>query len=244
MFISARVDRWSAAARLLIGASPPVSHTHIDSLSSLLVQQPSCTSRPLPPPPFSILFSSFSLPLSRRPSCFYSPSVSSSSSISSSPLASLSFHHYFRPLGLSAAVCLPIIPPSPAVRRPCHRPSFFSMSTNNSLPFYPYFLFRFSPAYSRTAESPLFPSHVYALSSFPTRLPNSDAFFLPFPRGVYQSRGLQADRALSLPSSLLPSPVRARSRFFPMHGFFPSLLLSIERCVAIRTGRLSAAPRR
>lgn len=46
VFISARVDRWSAAARLLIGASPPVSHTHIDSLSSLLVLQPSCTSRP------------------------------------------------------------------------------------------------------------------------------------------------------------------------------------------------------
>lgn len=107
VFISARVDRWSAAARLLIGASPPMSHTHIDSLSSLLVQQPSCIPRPSasflsPSLPFLFLFlSTPSLPLS-------SPLVSSSSSISSS---CLSLHRYFHPLGLSAAVCLPIIPP-------------------------------------------------------------------------------------------------------------------------------------
>lgn len=88
MFISARVDRWSAAARLLIGASPPVSHTHIDSLSSLLVQQPSCTSRPLFPPPFSFL----SCPL---PSLFLFLVVLPVSTLRPSPLLLLS-----RPLSL------------------------------------------------------------------------------------------------------------------------------------------------
>lgn len=108
VFISARVDRWSAAARLLIGASPPVSHTHIDSLSSLLVQQPSCTSPIAPasflssPLPSPFLFLSV-LPISSRPFFFLLSLV-------------LSLHRYFRPLGLSAAVCLPIIsPPLPFI---------------------------------------------------------------------------------------------------------------------------------
>lgn len=216
------------------------------TLTSIPSLRYSC-SNPAVPPALS-----FHRPLASSPVLFLL-----SSSFSSSFLFLLSVHllfFFYLVLSLFSSLfsssrslrsCLPSYHSSlPRRSSPCHRPSFFSMSTNNSLPFYPYFLFRFSPAYSRTAESPLFPSHVYALSSFLTRLANSDAFFLPFPRGVYQSRGLQADRALSLPPSLPPSPVRARSRFFSMHGFFPSLLLSIERCVAIRTGRLFAAPRR
>lgn len=160
MFISARVDRWSAAARLLIGASPPVSHTHIDSLSSLLVQR-----NPAVPSALRHRSSHLLFPISLPPSLL-SSLVSSSSSISSSPLASLSLS-----LSLFIVIFVLSVSPqlsaflsfSPPLRRPLQRPSFFSMSTNNSLPFYPYFLFRFSPAYSKTAESPLFPSHVYAL---------------------------------------------------------------------------------
>lgn len=201
MFISARVDRWSAAARLLIGASPPVSHTHIDSLSSLLVQR----TTQLYPPPFSIVpLISSSLSLFLRPSYL----LSSPLLPPSRPL--LSLHRYFRPLGLSAAVCLPIIFPSPS--SPLQRPSFFSMSTNNSLPFYPYFLFRFSPAYSKTAESPLFPSHVYALvlshSSSELRR------FLP----LFPVASIKA--AVSKPIGLRPTLSCTRSRFFPLHGFF------------------------
>lgn len=207
MFISARVDRWSAAARLLIGASPPVSHTHIDSLSSLLVQQPSCTPRPSasflsPSLPFLFLFLSVSSYLS-------SPLVSSSSSSISS--SCLSLYRYFHPLGLSAAVCLPIIPPPP-LSSPLQRPSFFSMSTNNSLPFYPYFLFRFSPAYSKTAESPLFPSHIYAL--FLSHSSSELRRFLP----LFTVASIKA--AVSKPIVLHPSLSCTRSRFFPLQGFF------------------------
>lgn len=107
VFTSVRVDRWSAAARLLIGASPPVSHTHIDSLSSLLVQQPSCTPRPSasllssPRPPLFLFLST--LRISSRLLFFFFYLSSR-----------LSFRRYFHPLGLSAAVCLPIISPSPS----------------------------------------------------------------------------------------------------------------------------------
>lgn len=208
MFISARVDRWSAAARLLIGASPPVSHTHIDSLSSLLVQR-----NPAVPSALQHRSSHLLFPISLPPS-FLSSLVSPLLPLSRpllSPLSlSLSLHRYFRPLGLSAAVCLPIIFPSPS--SPLQRPSFFSMSTNNSLPFYPYFLFRFSPAYSKTAESPLFPSHVYALvlshSSSELRR------FLP----LFPVASIKA--AVSKPIGLRPTLSCTRSRFFPLHGFF------------------------
>lgn len=222
MFISARVDRWSAAARLLIGASPPVSHTHIDSLSSLLVQQPSSST--------PCLSASF---LSSRPSLFlFLSALRISSRLFFLYLSSrrLSLRRYFRPLGLSAAVCLPII--SFPLRRPLHRPSFFSMSTNNSLPFYPYFLFRFSPAYSKTAESPLFPSHVYALllshSSSELR-----RFLPPFPVASIKA-------AVSKPITLRPFPLSHAFEIFPAARLFLPLLLSIEQCVAIRNGRLSA----
>lgn len=230
MFISARVDRWSAAARLLIGASPPVSHTHIDSLSSLLVRR-----NPAVPSALQHRSSHLLFPISLPPS-FLSSLVSSSSSISSSPLASLSLslHRYFRPLGLSAAVCLPIIFPSSS--SPLQRPSFFSMSTNNSLPFYPYFLFRFSPAYSKTAESPLFPSHVYALvlshSSSELRR------FLP----LFPVASIKA--AVSKPIGAPSHPLLHAFEIFPAARLFLPLLLSIEQCVAIRNGRLSAAPQR
>lgn len=111
------------------------------------------------------------------------------------------------------------------------------MSTNNSLPFYPYFLFRFSPAYSKTAESPLFPSHVYAVllshSSSELRL------FLP----LFLVASIKA--AVSKPIALCPSLSRARVRDFSRcTAFSLSLLLSIEQCLAIRNGRFSAAPQR
>lgn len=171
MFISARVDRWSAAARLLIGASPPVSHTHIDSLSSLLVQQPSCT----PQHRSSLISSSSSLLL------FLSVPFFLFFYLSFSPLASVSLRRYFRPLGLSAAVCLPIIslPPPPPLRHsysvlrfsPC-RPIIRSLFT---------LIFSFvSRPHTRKPRNLHYFPRTYTLSSFPTRLPNSDAFFLPF----------------------------------------------------------------
>lgn len=210
MFISARVDRWSAAARLLIGASPPVSHTHIDSLSSLLVQR-----NPAVPSALRHRSSHLLFPISLPPS-FLSSLVSSSSSISSSPLASLSLSLFLSSSLFSSSrslrSCLPSyhFPPPPS--SPLQRPSFFSMSTNNSLPFYPYFLFRFSPAYSKTAESPLFPSHVYALvlshSSSELRR------FLP----LFPVASIKA--AVSKPIGLRPTLSCTRSRFFPLHGFF------------------------
>lgn len=246
MFISARVDRWGAAARLLIGAQYPhqcLTHT---SIPPPLRHSCSIPAAPLALRRHPSLFSTFSfsslspsISISLSP-CFSPPPLSS---LCSSPLSSLlphlvpprpllvspslspSLRRYFRPLALSAAVCLPIISPSLLRPHPPPRgPSFFSMSTNNSLPFYPYFLFRFSPAYSRTAESLLFP-RTYTLSSFPTRLPNSDAhllysipplslpllLLLAFPVAPIKA-------AVSKPVAL--SRTRARSRFFPMRDFF------------------------
>lgn len=154
------------------------------------------------------------------------------------PLSSLPLHRYFRPLGLSAAVCLPIISPSPP--SPLRRPSFFSMSTNNSLPFYPYFLFRFSPAYSKTAESPLFPSHVYALLLFHSSS-EFRRFLLPFLVASIKAAVSKADRAPFPPP---PPPLPHAFEIFPAARLFLPLLLSIEQCIAIRNGRLSAAPQR
>lgn len=180
------------------------------TLTSILSLRYSRSATQLYPPPFGIVpLISSSLSLFLRPSYLLSSPLLPLSRPLLSPL-SLSLRRYFRPLGLSAAVCLPIIFPSPS--SPLQRPSFFSMSTNNSLPFYPYFLFRFSPAYSKTAESPLFPSHVYALvlshSSSELRR------FLP----LFPVASIKA--AVSKPIGLRPTLSCTRSRFFPLHGFF------------------------
>lgn len=214
MFISARVDRWSAAARLLIGASPPVSHTHIDSLSSLLVQQPSCTPR-------------------------------SSASFLSSPLPFLSLlsarlFHYLVLLPLPSSLfsssrslrsCLPSyhfpLPPYSVFRfSPC-RPIIRSLFT---------LIFSFvSRPHTRKPRNLHYFPRTYTLSSFPTRLPNSD--FLP----LFPVASIKA--AVSKPIVHHPSLSHALE-IFPAARLFLPLLLSIEQCVAIRNGRLSAAPQR
>lgn len=205
MFISARVDRWSAAARLLIGASPPVSHTHIDSLSSLLVRR-----NPAVPSALRHRSSHLLFPISPPPSFLSSLLVSSSSSISSSPLASPFIVIFVLSVSPQLSAFLSFSPP-------LHRP---------------YSVLRFSPC--RPIIRSLF-TLIFSFVSRPhTRKPRNLHYFprtyirsRPFPlvfrtptlssslsRGVYQSRGLQADRALR------PTLSRTRSRFFPLHGFF------------------------
>lgn len=202
-------------------ASPPVSHTHIDSPSTRLVQQPCRTSPPFDVVPLLLLPALALLSLSRPFSVLPF----------SSPLRSSPLHRYFPSLGLSAAVCLPIIPPSPCRASFLHRPSFFSMSTNNSLPFYSYFLFRFSPAYSRTAESPLFPRTVPICSLLLSHSSSELRRFLPPPAppppsSLSKPRSPSRSRRLLL-SSPPPSRTRARSRFFPTRAAF-SLAVIID----------------
>lgn len=231
MFISARVDRWSAAARLLIGASPPVSHTHIDSLSSLLVQQPSCTS-PSPQHRFSHLL--FLLSSSFPPSFL-------------SPLGLFFFLYLVLSSRLSLLIVIFVLSVSPQLS------AFLSFP---SPPLHrPYSVLRFSPC--RPIIRSLF-TLIFSFVSRPhTRKPRNLHYFPrtfirspPFPlvfrtptlssslsRGVYQSRGLQADRVPSL-------PLLHAFEIFPAARLFLPLLLSIEQCVAIRNGRLSAASQR
>lgn len=203
MFISARVDRWSAAARLLIGASPPVSHTHIDSLSSLLVQR-----NPAVPSALQHRSSHLLFPISLPPS-FLSSLVSSSSSISSSPLASLFIVIFVLSVSPQLSAFLSFSPPlhrpySVLRFSPC-RPIIRSLFT---------LIFSFvSRPHTRKPRNLHYFPRTYTLSSFPTRLPNSDAFFLSFPLASIKA-------AVSKPIGLRPTLSCTRSRFFPLHGFF------------------------
>lgn len=209
MFISARVDRWSAAARLLIGASPPVSHTHIDSLSSLLA----CSATQLYPPPFSVVpLISSSLSLFLRPSYLLSSPLLPLSRPLLSPLS----------LSLSLFIVIFVLSVSPQLS------AFLSFSP----PLHrPYSVLRFSPCrpiirslftlifsfvsrpHTRKPRNLHYFPRTYTLSSFPTRLPNSDAFFLSFPWRLSKPRSPSR-------SGSVPTLSCTRSRFFPLHGFF------------------------
>lgn len=153
---------------------------------------------------------------------------------------------------LRSCLRLPIIfPRTPRARRAAFF-VFSSMSTNNSLPFYPYFLFRFSPAYSRTAESPLFPhTHIYIRPRSPLLsllILQTPTLSSTLPHDSYQSRGLQADlaRALVLYLSCTRSLVcaSARWRFFPMRAAFSPVALIVDGAMRrTRVGRLSRRSR-
>lgn len=212
MFISARVDRWSAAARLLIGASPPVSHTHIDSLSSLLVQR-----NPAVPSALQHRSSHLLFPISLPPSLL-SSLVSSSSSISSSPLASLSLSLFIVIFVLSFSPQLsaflsfspPLHRPYSVLRfSPC-RPIIRSLFT---------LIFSFvSRPHTRKPRNLHYFPRTYTLSSFPTRLPNSDAFFLSFPWR------LSKPRSPSRSGSVPPSLARVRD-FSRCTAFSPAVIV-------------------
>lgn len=226
MFISARVDRWSAAARLLIGASPPsVSHSHRFSLFVTRAVQPSCTLRP------SASFLSSPLPYL---SSFLSSLVSSSSSISSSPL-SLSLFIVIFVLSVSPQLSA-FLSFSPPLHRPYRvlrfspcRPIIRSLFT---------LIFSFvSRPHTRKPRNLHYFPRTYTLSFFPTRLPNSDAFFLSFPWRLSKPRSPSRSGSPS-------HPLSHALEIFPAARLFLPLLLSIEQCVAIRNGRLSAAPQR
>lgn len=151
---------------------------------------------------------------------------------------------------LRSCLRLPIIfPRSPRARRAAFF-VFSSMSTNNSLPFYPYFLFRFSPAYSRTAESPLFP-HIYiyslALLSFLYSSSKLRRFLPLFPTTLIKAAvSKPIARALVLYLSCTRSLVCAsvRWRFFPMHAAFSPAALIVDGAMRrTRVGRLSRRSR-
>lgn len=270
MFIFARVDRWSAAARLLIGtpASLPVSHPHIDAPSTCAGQPPAASPRPsafLSSSPMccaSLSCSCFPCarcPPSPRPSFLSSPLVSSSCSSSSlflvlyslsSPLISPFVVIFVLSVSPRSCLRLPIIfPRTPRARRAAFF-VFSSMSTNNSLPFYPYFLFRFSPAYSRTAESPLFPhTYIYALALLSFLYSSSKLLrFLPlFPTTLIKAAvSKPIARALVLYLSCTRSLVcaSARWRVFPMRAAFSPAALIVDGAMRrTRVGRLSRRSR-
>jgi len=259
VFISARVDRWSAAARLLIGApaSLPVSHLHVDAPSTRAAIS-CCISSSFGVVP---LYISPCVPLARapspRPSFLSSPLASSSclSPLSLSLSLSLSLACSL-PSSLGSSLfslsrrpprsCLrlpPIIPPSPSRARPPRRArrSSFSPPCRPIIRSLFTLIFSFvSHPHTREPRNLHFfslpiPPHVYTLLLLlPPRPPNPGVSFHPSPATPW-SPSRSHVHSLFLPSrnSLAPSrpPVVDLPRCARL--FLPRLLLSIERCVAM-----------
>lgn len=244
MFISARVDRWGAAARLLIGAQYPhqcLTHT---SIPPPLRRSCSIPAAPLAlrrhPSLLHLLFL-LSLPLSlflfhrasllrRRPPS--APHLSLLFFLTSFLLVLSSFLPPFRPL----SVVIFVLSVSPQLS------AFLSFPPPSSGPIRPRAVLRFSPC--RPIIRSLF-TLIFSFVSRPhTREPRNLYYSLarirspPFPL-VFRTPTLTSSTLflLSLPLLLLlafpvapikaavSKPValsrtRARSRFFPMRGFF------------------------
>jgi len=102
---------------------------------------------------------------------------------------------------------------------------FSSMSTNNSLPFYSYFLFRFPPAYSRTAESSLFfpphsPARIYAPAPLTSSPSEPRRFLPPFTSNAVVSKPIARAFSLSPFPQLARSLTTSRCRSSPMRAAF------------------------